>query len=196
MSEGRTTENGAGVLSDVVAEAPIAPSKSARRSLPFLIKRQGTWLYQGSPIQRKEMVCMFASMLRRDKEGHFWLKTPREEGVIQVEDAPFTAVELNFEGSCGRHQTLSLRTNIDEIIFVNAAHPLITQWRQVVTPDAAPVPYVQLRPGDGDFPILARLTRAVYFELAALAVPGQVGCEKCMGVWSDNCFFPLAPHLD
>ncbi len=133
---------------------------------------------------------MFASMLRRDKEGHFWLKTPREEGVIQVEDAPFIAVELNFEGSCGRHQTLSLRTNIDEIISVNALHPLIMQWRQIVTLDAAPVPYLQVRPGDGDFPILARLTRAVYFELAALAVSGQVGCEKCMGVWSDNCFFP------
>lgn len=196
MSEGSTTENGATVLSDAAETGPAALRKAPHRSLPFLIKRQGTWLYQGSPIKRKEMVCMFASMLRRDKEGRFWLRTPREEGEIQVEDAPFTAVELNFEGSCGRHQTLSFRTNIDEIISVNAAHPLVAQWRQPVSSEVAPVPYVQVRPGDGDFPILARLTRAVYFELVALAVPGQVGCEKCMGVWSDDCFFPLAPLLD
>src|SRR5208337_1037131 len=32
--------------------------------LPFLIRRDGTWLYCGSPIGRKELVCLFASVLR------------------------------------------------------------------------------------------------------------------------------------
>jgi hypothetical protein len=43
--------------------------------LPFLIKRDGTWLYRGSPIGRKELVCLFASVLKRDEHGQFWLET-------------------------------------------------------------------------------------------------------------------------
>jgi len=34
-------------------------------NLPFLIRRDGTWLYRGSPINRKELVCLFASVLKR-----------------------------------------------------------------------------------------------------------------------------------
>ena len=66
--------------------------------LPFLIRRDGTWLYRGSPIGRKELVCLFASVLRRDEDGAFWLETPAERGRIEVEDAPFVAVELDWTG--------------------------------------------------------------------------------------------------
>ena len=38
-------------------------------SMPFLIQRDGTWLYKGPPIRRKPMVCLFASVLRRDDDG-------------------------------------------------------------------------------------------------------------------------------
>src|SRR6516162_11777009 len=74
----------------------------ARRSpvecgdLPFLIRRDGTWLYRGSPINRKELVCLFASVLKREADGSFWLETPAERGRIEVEDAPFIAVELDW----------------------------------------------------------------------------------------------------
>ena len=37
--------------------------------LPFLIKRDGTWMYRGSPIGRKELVCLFASVLKREADG-------------------------------------------------------------------------------------------------------------------------------
>src|ERR1700735_534531 len=30
--------------------------------LPFVIRRGGTWLYRGSSIDRKELVCLFASV--------------------------------------------------------------------------------------------------------------------------------------
>lgn len=181
--------------SDTDLVSPSLQNDAAHRRLPFVIKRHGDWLYQGSSVKRKEMVCMFASMLQRDKEGRFWLRTPCEAGEIEVEDAPFVAVELKFEGSCGRYQTLSFRTNVDEIVFVNAQHPLIVNWHHPLSCESAPIPYLQVRKGEGEFPILARLTRAVYFELLALAVPGLVGSEPCMGVWSDNCFFPLGPSL-
>ncbi|GBQ14547.1 hypothetical protein AA21291_1886 [Swaminathania salitolerans LMG 21291] len=166
------------------------------RALPFLIRRDGVWLYRGSPIRRKEMLCLFASMLRRDREGSFWLTTPTETGTIQVEDAPFLAGELDFRGVCGRHQNLCLRTNVDELLCVGPSHPLVVDWERPAAEDCAPVPYVQVRRGEGEFPVLARLSRPVYYELVALAVPGHVGCRPCMGVWSQNCFFPLAPMPD
>src|ERR1700679_2012399 len=83
--------------------------------LPFLIKRDGTWLYRGSPIGRKELVCLFASVLKRDAEGGFWLETSAERGRIEVEDAPFVAVELDWTG-VGRDQVLTFRTNTDQLV--------------------------------------------------------------------------------
>jgi hypothetical protein len=58
------------------------------------IARDGTWFYRGSPIGRKELVCLFASVLKRDEGGVYWLETPVERGRIDVEDAPFVAVEM------------------------------------------------------------------------------------------------------
>ena len=94
--------------------------------LPFLIKRDGTWLYRGSPINRKELVCLFASVLKREADGSFWLETPAERGRIEVEDAPFIAVELDWVGD-GRQQSLSFRTNVDKV--VTAGPTIRSAWR-------------------------------------------------------------------
>ncbi len=105
---------------DIVSEASRIidlgkPKPKAARSaripvdcgaLPFLIQRDGTWLYRGSPIGRKSMVCLFASVLKRDEHGKFRLETPAERGEIEVEDAPFIAIGLDWTGS-GRTQRLS-----------------------------------------------------------------------------------------
>jgi hypothetical protein len=155
--------------------------------LPFLIRRDGTWLYRGSPINRKELVCLFASVLRREEDGSFWLQTPAERGRIQVEDAPFIAVELDWADD-GRQQVLSFRTNVDQVITagpenpIRIAHDLLT---------CEPTPYLLVRPGAGTWGIEARINRAVYYELVALAVPEWVGCRRMLGVWSGGKFFPL-----
>ena len=57
------------------------------------IARDGTWFYQGSPINRLPLVKLFASVLRREDDGEYWLVTPVERGRVPVEDVPFTAVE-------------------------------------------------------------------------------------------------------
>ena len=48
-----------------------------------------------------------------------------------------------------------------------------------------------MRPGEGEPGIEARINRAVYYELVALAVPEWVGCRRMLGVWSSGKFFPL-----
>jgi uncharacterized protein len=150
--------------------------------LPFLIKRDGTWMYRGSPIQRKELVCLFAGVLKREADGSFWLETPAERGRIQVEDAPFVAVELDWVGD-GRQQTLSFRTNVDQVVTAGPDHP-IRIAHDLLT--CEPTPYILVRPG-----IEARISRAVYYELVALAVPEWVGCRRMLGVWSCGRFFSL-----
>lgn len=163
--------------------------------LPFLIKRDASWLYRGSPIGRKEMVCLFASVLTRAEDGSFWLETPAERGRIEVEDAPFLAVELNWSGS-GRQQQLSFRTNVDAVITAGPDHP-IRVAHDLLT--CEPTPYIRVRPGAGRFDIEARIGRAVYYELVALGVVEQVFGRQMLGVWSNGRFFPLgempAQHL-
>jgi hypothetical protein len=170
----------------------LMPARGPRRpvecgDLPFLIKRDGSWMYRGSPIGRKELVCLFASVLKREADGSFWLETPAERGRIEVEDAPFVAVELDWSG-VGRDQTLTFRTNVDQLVSAGPDHP-IRVAHDLLT--CEPTPYIQVRAGAGRLPIEARIGRAVYYELVALAEPAMVECRRMLGVWSRGCFFTL-----
>ena len=115
--------------------------------LPFLIRRDGTWMYRGSAINRKELVCLFASVLKRDEDGAFWLETPAERGKIEVEDAPFVAVELDWAGE-GRRQVLSFRTNVDQVITAGADHPIRIS-HDLLT--CEPTPYSTCAPAPADW---------------------------------------------
>ncbi len=187
----RLSDNGAPAQSP--ASPPLQDTCHTKRvpidcgQFPFLIRRDGVWLYRGSPIGRKELVCLFASVLNRDIDGSYYLETPAERGRIDVEDAPFVAVELDWCG-VGREQCLSFRTNIDEVITAGPEHPIRVS-HDLLT--CEPTPYVRIRPGAGNWMIEARICRAVYYELVALAVPGFVGCRRMLGVWSRGHFFPL-----
>lgn len=150
--------------------------------LGISIDRQGRWFYHGSPINRKEMVCLFASVLHRAGDGSYLLITPGEMGHIQVEDVPFMAVEM-FSCGSGREKVISFRTNMDEIVTVDADHPL-----RIAESDGArePSPYVTVRKG-----LEARLTRSVYYELVSQGWEEELGGEKVYGLWSSGIFFPL-----
>lgn len=155
--------------------------------MPFVIRRDGVWLYRGTSIDRKELVCLFASVLRREADGSFWLRTPAERGRIVVEDAPFIAVELDWTAN-GQSQVLSFRTNIDQVVTAGPDHPI----RVAYDPSGQePTPYIVVRLGDGEYPVEARINRATYYELVALAVPETVDGRDLLGVWSRGTFFPL-----
>src|ERR1700722_1426687 len=48
--------------------------------LDMRIARDGTWYYRGSPIARQRLVKLFASVLRREDDGNFWVFFPRAAG--------------------------------------------------------------------------------------------------------------------
>ena len=156
------------------------------------IARDGTWHYRGSPIGRKELVCLFASVLKREEDGSYWLETPVERGRSEVEDAPFVAVELGWAG-IGRDQVLTFRTNVDQVVTAGPKHPIRMAFDIV---SCEPTPYVHVRDGAGRHPLEARIGRAVYYELVALAEPGEVQGRQVLGVWSSGVFFPLGDLPD
>lgn len=166
-------------------ESALPPSPRGRvlcGDVDMRIDRDGVWYYHGSPISRKELVCLFASVLTRDADGVYWLVTPAEICRVDVEDAPFVAVEL-FTCGGGREQVLSLRTNVDEIVTIDDDHVLYV----VTNPETGePSPYVALRDG-----VEARVSRPVYYELVAHGVEEKVEDEHIFGVWSKDTFFPM-----
>jgi hypothetical protein len=125
--------------------------------------------------------------LWRDDGGGYWLRTPVEQGRIEVEDAPFTAVELSVRGE-GEGQILAFRTNLDEWVEAGPDHPL----RTVEDPaKGSRSPYVLVRDR-----LEALILRPVYYELAELAVPAPAGGSAptdSLGVWSHGVYFPLGP---
>ena len=106
--------------------------------------------------------------------------TPAEQGRIEVEDVPFVAVEMRTSGA-GDDRLIEFRTNLDEWVAADAAHPL--RLGSFGLP-AAQVPYLTVRKGLG-----ARLTRPVFYELIELAEP--VGQGGDLAVRSAGQIFPL-----
>lgn len=159
-------------------EREVASGRIPAADFDIAIRRDGTWTYRGSPIARQPIVRLFASVLHRTADGRYWLVTPVERTVVHVEDVPFLGVELEVDGA-GSECRLAVRTNLDERVPVDRAHPLHMR-RQ---PDGSEAPYVRCRDG-----LDARLERSVFYELTDLAEPDGAGR---LGVWSHGVFFPL-----
>ncbi len=143
------------------------------------IARDGTWYHQGSPIGRPPMVRLFSTILRREADGSHVLVTPVEKLDIEVEDAPFIAVEMKAEGT-GRDSKLAFRLNTGDLVTAGPEHPL-----RFVEDTDGPRPYLVVRGG-----MEALVVRSVYYELAERAIADDA---ETPGIWSDGAFFPLEP---
>ena len=154
--------------------------------LDMRIDRDGTWFYRGTPINRPPLVKLFASVLKREDDGTYWLVTPVERGRVTVEDAPFLAVELMTEGE-GREREMSFRTNLDEIVAAGPKHPL----RVELNANGEPAPYILVRPG-----LEARLNRPVFYQLVDIADAERGNGRGAFGLWSGGMFFDLGDPED
>ncbi len=136
------------------------------------IAADGRWFHQGGEIRRPAMVRAFSSLLRREHNGSFWLVTPHERLSIEVEDAPFIAVEVRNEGA-GDQRAMAFRLNSDDLVIADADHSL----------EFRPLPYLHVRDG-----LWAKLARSVYYELAEMALAEN---NEPLGLWSRGSFFPI-----
>jgi hypothetical protein len=165
----------------------VRPATGSKRSpidcgdFDIRIARDGTWFYRGSPIGRLALVKLFASVLRHEPDGRYWLVTPAERGRIEVEDVPFLAVALTVQGE-GREQELIFRTNMDDIVTAGPDNPL----RVETAATGEPAPYILIRDD-----LEARLARSVFYDLVELGKPEPIGETSQFGVWSRGRFFRL-----
>lgn len=147
------------------------------------IGSDGTWYYRDSPVGRKRLVRLFSTVLRRDEDGLHYLVTPVEKIVIDVDDAPFLAVEMLVEG-VGRDQCLIFRTNVDDVVACGEDHPM---HFEIEEPNGGLKPYLLVRGR-----LEALVTRSLYYDLVALAVWEGEGADARFGVWSGGEFFQMA----
>lgn len=141
------------------------------------IARDGTWYHDGQPIRRPAMVRLFSTVLRREPDGRHVLVTPVEKLDVEVERTAFRATEMRSDGE-GRSRRIAFRLDSGDALILDPDHPL-----RIVNTDEGPSPRLAVRHG-----LEAELTRAVYYELAELALAEGANPP---GVWSSGTFFPL-----
>ena len=139
------------------------------------IDTSGDWYHEGVKIQRQPLVNLFASILRREDDGHYYLLTPVEKWRIRVDDAPLLAIDADCAGE--QEQTRWMFTlNTGERVLLDAEHAL------TVEADAAstePRPYLQLDRG-----LRARISRAVFYRLVDSAeIRGEEIGVRSAGQW-------------
>jgi uncharacterized protein len=132
-------------------------------AIDIRIASDGTWYHEGAPFVRQALVRLFATVLRRDNDGYY-LVTPAEKLKIEVEDAPFIAVDMTIKGT-DEDTDLLFTTNVGDHVVADAEHPLSVTER-----DGQPRPYLQVRGG-----LRALVGRAVFYRLVDLA--GEEGGE-------------------
>ena len=144
-------------------------------SIDIRIAADGTWYHEGQPIRRQALVKLFATVLRHDPDG-YCLVTPAEKLLIEVEDVPFLAVNMEVKGQ-GQDAEALFTTNVDDHVVADTDHPL-----RVAEAAGEPRPYVMVRDG-----LEALINRPVFYRLVEQAV--QEGTE--LVIYSRGERFPL-----
>jgi uncharacterized protein len=147
------------------------------------IASDGLWYYMNSPIGRKPLMNLFASILRFDADGKYYLVTPVEKCGIRVDDAPFVAIRMSVSGA-GPDQRITFETNVDDEFVLGPEHPMR------VADEAGTgglKPYVLVRRN-----LEALVSRALFYDLVALGVTEG----EWFGVRSSGVFYPMQRASD
>ena len=178
---------GVGGLEGVIAAAKQAPGRGLPPvhlwnpahcgDIDIVIRRDGLWFHEGSPIGREALVRLFSTVLRKDPDG-FHLVTPVEKMKITVEDAPFIAVRVDQVG-----QALRFTTNVGDEVEAGPDNAI----RVEMDPDSgAPHPYLHVRRG-----LDALIARPVFYELVEMGVLLTTATGPQVAVESGGVWFTL-----
>ena len=147
--------------------------------IDIVIRRDGLWFHEGSPIGREALVRLFSTVLRKDPDGYH-LVTPVEKMKITVEDAPFIAVRVDRVG-----EALRFLTNVGDEVEAGPDNAI----RVEASPASGePRPYLHVRRG-----LEARIHRPVFYELVEMATERDTPEGPRLGVWSNGAWFPVGP---
>jgi len=178
---------GLAAVADAAAQAPKA--QGGQRSLPpvhlwhpahcgdidIVIRADGTWMHEGSPIGRMELVRLFSTILRLDPDGYH-LVTPGEKLKITVQDLPFRAVAMERDAD-----GLIFTTDVGDRTRAGPDHPIVVDTDPAT---GEPAPRVHVRAG-----LEARIVRSVFYDLVEAA---QTRDDR-LQVESGGVWFSLGP---
>jgi hypothetical protein len=183
-----TTETKTG-LEAVAAAAKQAPGRGLPPvhlwnpahcgEIDIVIRRDGLWFHEGSPIGREALVRLFSTVLRKDPDG-FHLVTPVEKMKITVEDAPFIAVRVDKVG-----EALRFVTNVGDEVEAGPDNAIRVEMNPKT---GEPRPYLHVRRG-----LEARIRRPVFYELVEMAQERETPEGPRLGVASNGAWFPVGP---
>jgi hypothetical protein len=146
--------------------------------IDIVIRKDGTWFHEGTPIGREALVRLFSTVLRKDPDG-IHLVTPVEKLKITVEDAPFIAVRVDRDG-----EALRFLTNVGDEVEAGPDNEI----RVEIGEDGEPRPYLHVRRG-----LEALIARPVFYELVEMAQERATPQGPTMGVASNGAWFPVGP---
>ena len=150
--------------------------------LDIRIAWDGTWFYLGTPIGRPALVKLFSSILKKEA-GKYYLVTPVEKVGIQVDDAPFVAVDVDH-----RDGDLHFTTQVGDTMIAGPDHPIRVE-RDPKTGE--PSPYVLVRSN-----LEALIDRKSFYRLVDLGLHEIWKGESWFGLRSQSTFFPVIPSKE
>lgn len=127
----------AALLRDADGQDPSQPAPLEKwnpsycASMDLVIRENGDWYHEGTPITRQNLINLFARVLWREQDtdqdtgqDRYFLKTPAEKIEIQVEDAPLLVSQVEQAEADGQ-QWIRCTTRTGDRFLLDAAHPLM-----------------------------------------------------------------------
>ena len=152
--------------------------------IDIVIKRNGLWFHEGTPIGREALVRLFSTVLRKDPDG-IYLVTPVEKMKITVEDAPFVAVRVDRATNEAGGEALKFLTNVGDEVEAGPDNVIRVEMDPV---SGEPSPYLHVRRG-----LEALIARPVFYELVEMAQERATADGPQLGVSSNGAWFAVGP---
>ena len=92
-------------------------------NIDILIRKDGSWWHEGEKINRKPLIKLFASILRKESDGDYYLVTPQEKWRISVELLPLIVIALETNYSPG-YPCLNVTLNTGEVVPINKKYKI------------------------------------------------------------------------
>ena len=126
------------------------------------------------------MIKLFSTVIRLDNDGCYYLVTPVEKIMLQVEDKPFVVKTFNKEIIDGNEVYL-FQTNVDEVVTLSKKNPLRVE---IDDKTQEPSPYLLVRKN-----LEALISRNVFYQLVEEASLNSE--NNNLEIFSNNDVFSL-----
>tara|TARA_R110002049_G_scaffold295342_3_gene482670 strand:+ start:11073 stop:11609 length:537 start_codon:yes stop_codon:yes gene_type:complete len=125
--------------------------------IPIVINTQGEWYHDGGKIERESLVHLFASILRREDDGEYYLVTPAEKWRINVERHALLVTDVDIVDE-GDRRVLEATLNTGRRVQIDR------QCSLFLDQEVGGIAALNLPHG-----LTALCTRAAWYRLVALA---------------------------